>query len=299
MSLSTASPFTTPILLLVFNRPETTTRVLERIRDMRPSSLFVAADGPRPELKGEEFRCAEARRVATQVDWDCEVHTLFRERNLGCGAAVSGGITWFMREAGEGIVLEDDCVPSLSFFRYCRELLDHYREESRVMHISGSSFQYGRRRGRASYYFSKYPNVWGWATWQRAWESYDFSLRPTWVLADTWDTQWQLSLEKEGGLSIVPNKNLVQNIGFGGNATHTMGDERPASLEAHELQFPLVHPTVLKADRLADAFTYYVHHRQIRHMRLIWMYQLWDFIYARLKWLKRKAVGSPASTRPA
>ena len=280
----------TPILLLVFNRPETTGRVVESIRSIRPTRLFVAADGPRAAVAGETQRCMEARRLAVSIDWTCEVETLFRDENLGCARAVSSAITWFFEQVTEGIILEDDCVPSASFYRFCEELLGRYREDRRIMHVAGNSHQYGRRRGSASYYISKYANIWGWATWRRAWEQYDFSLRPAWELQDTWDTQWQLSLEKAGGLAIVPNQNLVRNIGFGSGATHTKADERPAMLEAEEIAFPLTHPVEIMPNRTADTFTYYAHHRMVRHLNLIWMYRLGDFLYFRLKATKRVLV---------
>jgi hypothetical protein len=281
------TPLRLPVLLVIFNRPETTAAVMRSLRTVQPPALYIAADGPRPATGGDEARCEAARRVATAVDWDCEVRTLFRDQNLGCGRAVSGGINWFFEHVNEGIVLEDDCVPSTSFYPFCQQLLSFHREEPRVMHISGNSHQYGRRRGTASYYFSRYANMWGWATWRRAWKSYDFGLRPAWELDDTWDTQWQLSIEKSHGLAIVPNVNLVQNIGFGNGATHTKGKERAASLAAAEMAFPLTHPASLAPDRAADVFTYYAHHRMVRHLRLIWLYRLMDWTYARLKPIKR------------
>jgi hypothetical protein len=285
--MSERPKFATPILLLVFNRPETTAKVLESIRSVKPTRLFIAADGPRPSTISEAQKCAEARRVAQMVDWDCEVRTRFRDENLGCGLAVSGGINWFFENVMEGIILEDDCVPAESFYAFCQELLSFYRDDPRVMHISGNSHQHGRRRGTASYYISRYANMWGWATWRRAWKSYDFGLRPAWELDDTWDTQWQLSIEKSHGLAIVPNVNLVQNIGFGSGATHTKGRERAASLAAAEVAFPLTHPASLAPDRAADLFTYYAHHRMVPHLRLIWLYRLMDWAYARLKPFKR------------
>jgi hypothetical protein len=235
--------------------------------------------------------CAAARQVATAVDWPCDVRTLYRDSNLGCAVAVSTAITWFFENVEQGIVLEDDCVPSASFYRFCQELLEHYRAESRIMHIGGANVQYGRRRGPGSYYYSRYPNVWGWASWRRAWHWYDFSLRPSWRLEDTWDTQWQLSIEKAGGLAVVPNTNLVKNIGFRPDATHTTGRERAATLVAQEVSFPLRHPPAVRPDRAADVFTYYVLHRQVRFASLVWIYQLMDWAYSRLKSLKRRLRG--------
>ncbi len=285
------SQFATPILLLVFNRPETTREVVASIRSVRPLHLYVAGDGPRANVKEDEESCAAARQIATKTDWDCSVHTLFREVNLGCGLGVSSAVTWFFEHVTEGIVLEDDCVPSPSFYGYCQELLDHYREEERVMHVGGSNFQYGRIRGRASYYFSRYAHIWGWATWRRAWKDYDFNLRPPWLLRDTWDTQWQLSIERSGGVAIVPNVNLVENVGFGVGATHTTGNERASSLTAGEIALPLTHPASTAINIDADRFTYYVVFRNVRFPRLIWVYGLWDWLYSTLKSAKRMLLG--------
>jgi glycosyltransferase involved in cell wall biosynthesis len=278
---------TTPILLVVFNRPEATQRVIESIREVRPQALYVAADGPRSNTPGDAERCAAARKVATSVDWSCEVHTLLHNENLGCAANTSSGITWFFESVPEGIILEDDCVPDASFYRFCQELLQYYRDVPRIMHIAGNSHQYGRRRGLASYYFSKYANFWGWATWRRAWSLFDPDLRPSWELKDDWSAPWQLSIERSRGIAIVPNVNLVKNIGFGAGATHTKAVERGAFAEATEIPFPLVHPRSLTVNRSADIFTYYAHHRLVRHLRFIWMYRLMDYVYVRLKAVKR------------
>lgn len=280
-----------PILLLIFNRPDTTKAVMESIRRARPERLFIAADGPRASAPGEERLCEEARRHAANVDWPCEVQTLFRGENAGCAINVSSAISWFFEHVEEGIVLEDDCVAGESFYPFCTELLAYYRHTPEVMHIAGTSFQYGRRRGRASYYLSRYPNLWGWATWRRAWRMYDFSLRPSWKLEDTWGTQWQLSIEKHNGLAVVPNRNLVKNIGFGEAATHTRGPLRPSKLVIEEMAFPLTHPKELVPDKAADTFTYYAHHRLVPHLGLIWLYRLQDYLRFRLKPIKRRVLG--------
>src|SRR5262249_28027120 len=150
-----------PVLFLVFNRPETTARVMEAIRAVCPKRLYVAADGPRKGKSGEADRCAEARRIATRVDWPCQVRTLFREGNLGCRDAVSGAITWFFECESEGIILEDDCLPSIDFFRYCAELLERYRDDERVMAICGSAYADVPSDYPSSYYFSYYADMWG------------------------------------------------------------------------------------------------------------------------------------------
>ncbi len=167
---------TPPILFLTFNRPDTTARVFGAIRAAQPARLYIAADGPRPDRPGELERCAEVRRVATAVDWPCEVRTLFHDKNLGCRSAVSGAITWFFEHEEEGIILEDDCLPHPSFFHFCSELLQRYRNDHRVMCVTGNNFQPDMRDWPYSYYFSIFNHCWGWASWRRSWKLYDTAL---------------------------------------------------------------------------------------------------------------------------
>lgn len=261
--------------------------MFENIRSIRPAALYVAADGPRSEIAGETQRCKEVRRIATAVDWDCEVRTLFRENNLGCALGVSSAIGWFFQNVEEGIILEDDCVPSRSFYFFCQDLLNHYDKNPRIMHISGNNFQYGRKRGAASYYFSHYTHNWGWATWRRAWACYEFDIVPEGLRTGSWDLQWQVSVEKQGGTAILPNVNLVKNIGFGADATHTKDSGRFAFLTANEIEFPLAHPKEYSIDKAADEFTYYSHFRNVDNLRMIWFYKLGDYVIGRLKQAKR------------
>lgn len=241
--------FNTPILFLIFNRPSSTERVFDKIREVKPKQLFVAADGPREGNECDEINCKMARAIATNVDWECEVHTLLREGNLGCGLAVSQAVSWFFDHVEEGIILEDDCLPNNSFFQFCKEALEKYRFNQDIFHICGSNYQYGKWRGEGDYYFSKLTHIWGWATWKRAWDKYEFAidgedslllkayplegcriLHQEWKRifrgfrvngVDTWDYQWLLSCWKHGGITIIPNKNLIFNLGFGDEATHT------------------------------------------------------------------------------
>lgn len=243
---------TPPVLFLVFNRPETTAQVFSTIRAARPKKLYIAADGPRSGRIGEPERVARVRDIATRIDWPCNVYTLFHERNLGCKRAVSTGIDWFFQHEECGIILEDDCLPHTDFFQFCSVLLERYAKDDRVSAITGNNFQGGRTRGSGSYYFSRYNHVWGWATWRRAWRHYDGSITfwPQWrgssdwrkklpdrterrywtqifdkVYADkidTWDYPWTASVWHMGGLTATPNVNLVSNIGFGSDATHTI-----------------------------------------------------------------------------
>ena len=241
----------TPVLFLIFNRPDTTEKVFNAIKQAKPKQLFISADGPRQEKPGEFEKCQAARKIVEQVDWDCDLQVLFRDNNLGCKKAVSSGINWFFEQVDEGIILEDDCLPDQSFFGFCQELLKYYRNNPKIMHISGNNFQFGRKRGNASYYFSIYNHIWGWATWKRAWQYYDVTMadfeefkktnqiekitrnkdeQAYWMYffekvwrneIDTWDYQNVYSMWKKQGLAILPNVNLVSNIGFTKDATHT------------------------------------------------------------------------------
>jgi hypothetical protein len=268
----------TPVLFIVFNRPDAVRVAFERIREAKPRSLFVAGDGPRADVAGERERCEEARNIAMNADWDCDVHTRFQPENLGPGPGVSSAITWFFDNVEAGIILEDDCVPSRSFFPFCEELLRHYKDTTKVMHISGHNYQYGHRRGKASYYFSKYAHVGGWATWQRAWQSYDIRLIPEHERGEIWDAAWLFSVWKNDGVAAIPNANLVSNIGFGPDATHTRIQGRFSCLPAIELEFPLRHPVRIAVDPAADRLTHYANFRNIPDLRLLWMYEALDFL---------------------
>lgn len=276
----------TPVLFLIFNRPEQTGRVFEAIRRAKPRRLYVAADGPRPHVASDAENCALARQVVGQVDWDCQVQTLFRAQNLGCKDAVSTGITWFFSQEAEGIILEDDTLPDASFFTFCAQLLAHYRHDERVMHIGGSNYQFGRKRGKASYYFSNYNHIWGWATWRRTWQHYDGELKNLgpfqengcirqivkdkreqayWLRMfeavkagkiNTWDFQWTFTVWSRGGISILPNHNLVINIGFGENATHTIITHRKLTTLKLGCVRQIVHPPAFDVQREADTYTF-------------------------------------------
>lgn len=279
--------FETPILFLVFNRPDLTQKVFNQISKIKPSYLFIAADGPRSDRIDEFKQCQQTRAIIQQVDWDCEVRTLFRESNLGCGLAVNSAITWFFEQVEYGIILEDDCLPDLSFFPYCEELLIKYKDEEQIMLIGGTNFQNSITRGTASYYFSNYGHIWGWASWQRAWKKNNTELflydpknsigklnhlfhskteKRYWNFlfskcskgkVDTWDYQWIYSIWENNGISITPNANLVRNIGLKGNSSHNfLNDSYKTELTCKEIKFPLVHPKKIKIDIEADLFTF-------------------------------------------
>ena len=258
-----------PVLFLIFKRPDLTARVFNEIRKAKPIKLFIAADGPKNNE--DKKLCDATRAIASQIDWECEVKTLFRDKNLGCKKAVSDAINWFFEYAEEGIILEDDTLPAQSFFGYCQELLGYYRNDERVMHIAGEN-PLDHRVSQDSYYFSKIEHCWGWATWRRAWCNYDVKManfdkfigdrilsniffkdsqKKYWEdifrrvqngAIDTWDYIWTYTIFCNNGLCINPNINLVSNIGFGDGATHTRDASPFSDRNLFEIVLPLKHP---------------------------------------------------------
>ncbi len=273
----------TPVALLIFNRPNTTDRVFEAVRQVAPKKLFVVADGPRPDRPDDAEKCKAARAIVERVDWPCELFTNFSDENLGCGLRPATGISWVFENVEQAIILEDDCLPDPAFFRFCEELLEKYRDDQRVMHVGGSNFLFGRAQIEDSYYFSRYPLCWGWATWRRAWRHFDFELRDwpslrqnKWLdqfLGDKraswhwsrlfdyvrergqshiWDYQWILSCWRRDGLCITPSVNLVSNVGYGKEATHTRRRSRFAEVPREAMSFPLRHPKTVARNVAAD-----------------------------------------------
>jgi hypothetical protein len=277
----------TPVALFLFNRPEPTRRVFERIVQLRPKRLFLVADGPRNV--DEAGRCAAARAVVERVDWPCEVRRNFADANLGCGRRMASGIDWVFEHAEEAILLEDDCVPEPSFFPYCEELLARYRDDERVWMICGANLQFGRNATPHSYHFASIPLVWGWATWRRAWRRYDVTMKEWPALrdagwlrqtlgggdekllrlytgmfdqvhdgrVDTWDFQWNFAMWRHGGLAIHPGVNLISNVGFGTDATHTKAEQsRYAGLGTEPIAYPLTHPPAVVRHVGAERFIF-------------------------------------------
>ncbi|WP_316816896.1 nucleotide-diphospho-sugar transferase [Pedobacter nyackensis] len=273
----------TPVLFLIFNRPDNTAKVFEAIRSAKPKKLYVSADGPRTEE--EKTVCEQTRAILKNIDWECTVLTNLSEHNKGCRVAMSEGISWFFKQEEEGIILEDDCLPSASFFAFCSTLLAHYRYDTRITHIGGSNFQLGTKRSEASYYFSNLTPVWGWASWRRTWNNYDvdlksfpsfkeqdlinncqshFPFKEGWLNAlektyngeiDTWDYQYAYANLINHGLSVIPNVNLISNIGFGPNATHTFDQNYVfASLPTGEIN-TITHLRYVIPNVQADVFT--------------------------------------------
>lgn len=290
-----------PVLFLVFNRPDVTRRVFERIRQAKPGRLYIAADGPRKTHLDDAHKTAEVRRVVAEVDWSCEVQTLFRDENLGCGRAVKEAIDWFFEHEEQGIILEDDCLPHLDFFRFCDELLEYYAHDERVSVITGDNFQGSRRWGDASYYFSKYNHCWGWATWRHAWQYNDLEIKfwPHWKRSrdwtlkmpdrierhywekifdrvyhhqiDSWAYPWTACTWRYGGLTATPNVNLVSNIGFGPDATHTTCIESSSLSIGAKAIGMITHPQSVVRIQSADryVFNHHFHGKYLRFPRVV------------------------------
>jgi hypothetical protein len=272
------------VLFVIFKRPETTKLVLEQIRIARPKKLYIAADGPRPGLNDEKLLCEQTREVVSKIDWECTVKTKFNETNEGCKQGVSAAINWFFNNEPEGIILEDDCLPANSFFKFCDTLLAKYRYDTRVRHITGCNLQFGKKWGDGSYYFSNRTHVWGWASWKRAWDDYDINLSnydsiqitPVFtniyhddLVAEAWANifqqvkagtvnSWAYPLDFvnffNNGLVIIPNQNLISNIGFDSKATNTLDKGSVyANIPLEEMN-EICHPVFIVPQKQADLY---------------------------------------------
>lgn len=275
----------TPVAFIVFNRSETTVQVLAAIRKVKPKQIFVIADGPRVDNFEDKKNCELVRKVIEEIDWDCRVYRKYADTNLGCGKGPSNGISWVFENVNECIILEDDCVPDSSFFLFCEELLEKYRYDTRIMMISGNHHLLKKHKIADSYFFSRNTQTWGWATWKRAWDHYDYEIKlwpkvrgSGWLerilgsnrsvkywrqLFDKcyedrnrkyWDYQWTFCCWAQNGLNIIPDRNLVTNIGFGNSGgSHFAGTDCSfGNLPLHEMDFPLRHPHVMIQNTAAD-----------------------------------------------
>ncbi len=263
--------FSTPILLLIFNRPNAVHALVDNLRILQPTVLYIGADGPRANKTGEKEKCAQSRSIIDQIDWPCRIEKLYQEENLGCRNAVHQAITWFFEQEEQGIILEDDCIADESFFHYCAELLTRYKHLPQIMHIAGDNpINKGTLDQKESYTFVQMPLVWGWATWREAWQKMNLSLAgleqfnfedlPYSKLAqkylkakfyatqngenDSWAYAWYFSILQANGLCAIPKINLVRNIGFGADSTHTQTHSKVRELQSQVLGFPLHHPTI-------------------------------------------------------
>ena len=278
-----------PVVFLIFNRPELTAKVFEVIRQAQPHCLLVVADGPRSDRPEEAEKCQQTRAIINQVDWNCEVLTNYSDVNLGCAKRVSSGLNWVFEKVESAIILEDDCLPHPTFFDYCEQLLDYYQQDQRVMSIAGTNFQFGHKRSEYSYYYSRFHDCWGWATWRRAWQYFDFEMklwptfRETQFLQyklsssravqywrrlfqatyegkkDSWFYRWLFSCWIQNGLGIMPSVNLVSNQGFSLSASSNTKAEAQkisyANMSIEAINFPLNHPPFMVQDWEADFYT--------------------------------------------
>lgn len=274
-----------PVLLMLFNRPDTTRKVFDMVRIAKPKRLFIAANGPRPDVPKDIELCKAVRSIFDNIDWECEVKTNYKDKNIGMQPHWHLSIDWFFNSVDRGIILEDDCVPSISFFGFCEDLLEKYKDDERIMHISGSNFQFGCRRGDASYYFSKYSHTWGWATWKRAWQKYDHKMlsfpvfkeekvidvistsekeKFYWMTyfeklykgdIDGCDVKWLYATWANNGLSIIPNVNMINNIGYGLSAGHTLFKDKTLGQKALDID-EIIHPQLIVRDKNADYYTF-------------------------------------------
>jgi hypothetical protein len=297
----------TPVLLLVFNRPAHTQAALEHLRQIQPSYLYIHADGARSDRPDEQAQVDEVRSILTQIDWKCEVKRLYRTQNFGLRDGVFDAIHWFFDEVEAGIILEDDCLPDPTFFDFCSELLAKYADNEQIMHIGGSNLIDHKTENKAeSYLFSQHTFVWGWATWRRAWEKMSLDLRGlvnfeksgniTVFLENkkaqeymldkfrvtrsrenqSWAYAWQFSVLYHKGLSIIPTRNLIENVGIGdAQATNTKGYMHGAKNKAKSLNLPLVHP-IIGRDRDLDQAFFYANQKAKHRLWLWWLLRRMD-----------------------
>jgi hypothetical protein len=305
----------TPVLVIVFNRADTAEKVMDEIAKAKPAKLYIAADGPRPSRPQEAALCEETRQaVLAKITWPCEVKTRFLEENLGCDNAVRSAINWLFEHEDRGIILEDDCIPHTDFFTFCDTLLTRYEHDTRVMHISGFNC-FNKRYGDGSYFMMRQPLIWGWATWKRTWDKYDFNMTTfpqykklqmqdsffdNWLVKKlrtmqwekiyakpehkkVWDFPYSYFIMSEAGLCVTPNVNLVSNIGFGTNATHqTLAWDSHADKATAGLNNTLVPPTFMTP--IAEADRYKLRHLNKYSIRGV----LWTvFTKITLKLIKR------------
>lgn len=256
--------FDTPVLFIIFNRPDNAKKVFDVIRSIKPTKLFIAADGPRYPIKNEYALCEETRHIICQVDWPCEVKTLFQDRNLGVGRGGAAGINWFFEHVEAGIILEDDCVPSEEFFQFCSQGLEQFCDDTSVMMLAGTSYHFGKHQELQGFYKSKHYAIWGWATWRRAWQLYSYQI-PDWrcdftysdlknffgsaLIAqrwakifddiqmkrlEAWDAQWVFACIKQQAKSVCLTANMISNVGYHGG--HANGNPSPY----HEMPYQKV-----------------------------------------------------------
>ena len=268
-----------PVVILLFNRVENTKKLFNIIKKVKPEKLFLIADGPRKENKEDTIKCEETRKIFDNIDWNCKVYKKFSDKNLGCAKNGYTGFSWVFENVEEAIFLEDDCIPDISFFKFCDELLEKYRNDSRIMLISGTNQLGNWKKTDYSYHFSRFGGIWGWASWRRAWKYYDFDMR-LWndkevrknlrkqlnffqyisrrdiynqiynktAKFSSWAYQWGFARIVQSGLAISPCVNLITNIGSGNDATNNKKKSSVSNLKSFEMKFPLKHPQFVLPD---------------------------------------------------
>ena len=269
-----------PIIILLYNRPETTKEVCKAISIYQPDKLYVVADGPKDVQ--DKIRCDQTRSIIDMIDWNCKIHKNYSEKNMGCGFGVSSGISWAFNSCERAIILVDDCIPDSSFFYYCEQLLEKYKDDTRIGMISGNNYGFPLYDSNISYSFSKHGHITGWATWKRCWEKFNYNLNiydknelelirsnisanehfvTKWWSGveavingdlDAWSLQWGVARYANNYLTIRPKENLVAHIGYGEFATHTKGKPNPKYTATGSLEFPLEHPRIIAPDKNAD-----------------------------------------------
>jgi len=268
---------TTPVAFIIFNRPDTTKRVFEAIREAKPEKLYLISDAPREGREDDEAKVAETRAyVEEHIDWECQVKKNYATENMGCKMRVSSGITWVLEQEEDTIILEDDVLPNQDFFRYCQEMLEHFRDNKKIMMISGVNL-IDSCKIEKQYTFSCFSGIWGWATWARAWKEYDVDIKEwpeyrrkgTFKMVqnglaymflkkhydevynhtkDTWDYQWDFCRYKFRGLGVVPRDNMIENIGMNHeDATNTL-EKSEQVFEVKGFDFPINYDVVIKRD---------------------------------------------------
>lgn len=300
---------TIPVVLTIFNRPHLVKRVFEEIRKAKPPKLYVIADGPRPDHPDDKAKCQATREIIETVDWDCQVFKNYSEVNLGCGKRTASGLDWVFSTEEQAIIFDDDCLPHQTLFRFYQEMLDRYRGDERIVSIGGNNYNFNGQRLHYSYHFSRFPHLWGWATWRYVWQKYyDFKINlwpeirdNNWLMDifghvqaetalkgdifktycrrediwywynkfdiihkgmwNTWDYQFFFMCLLQHGLAVLPNVNLVSNIGFGDGATHTCNETELANVSTEPMTFPLVHPPFMIPDAWADAYMQLIFNR--------------------------------------
>jgi len=277
----------TPVVFIIFNRPDHTKKTFDMIRKIKPSQLFIIADGPRIDFPEDEKKCLATRNVIKDIDWNCKVFKNYEKKNIGLKKKITTGLNWVFEHVDQAIILEDDCLAGPHFFYYCQELLNYYEKNDKIWLITGNNFQNGNWRGQDSYYFSKYPHMWGWATWKRAWMHYtnDIPFWNSWKLSNSWkelmpdnverkfwekifdqvysgrdtygwDYAWVANIWYHKGLTATPNINLVSNIGHDIHASSTKLPSNIANLNIGKLPEILKHPKIIKLDIEADKYDF-------------------------------------------